>query len=224
MNHSRTSGGSLLSDVFGVVADAQSYKNIAYLFLAFPLGLFYFVLLTVGFSLGLGLSVLLVGLVILLATVIGLRAIAAFERRLANSLLDVDIADPDDVDVRGDSIVETGKAYLRAASTWRGLGFVFLKFWVGILSFVLLVSFLGAAVDLVLAPVAPDGAFNVQINNWYPARAVDTPAEQAVGVIGGLGLALLAMHLINAFARVNAQIAAALLGPEDSDNRAANTR
>lgn len=214
-----TSGGSLLADVFGVVADAQSYKNLLYLLLAFPLGMFYFVFLTVGFSLGLGLSVLVVGFVILFVTVFGLRVIASFERTLANSLLDVDIDSPDDVRPRGDGLVETGKAYLRAGSTWRGAGFVFLKFWAGVLSFVVLVLFLGTAVDLALAPVLPDGAFTVQIAGWQPARSVETPVEQAAGVVAGLAIGLVAMHVINAVAGVNAQIATALLGPEDDDTQ-----
>lgn len=220
---SNTSDGSILGDVFGVAVDAQSYKNLAYLLLAFPLGLFYFVFLSVGLSLGIGLSVLFVGLFILFATVSGLRVVAAFERTLANALLDVDIASPDDVRPRDDSLVETGKAYLRAPSTWRGLGFVFLKFWVGILSFVLLVSSLGIAVELILAPVS-DVALEVQIGDWQPASSIETPVEQAAGVLAGAALALVSLHILNAFARVNAQIAAALLGADSADGRGEQTR
>jgi hypothetical protein len=47
----------------------------------------YYVVLMAGFALGIGLSVLVVGLGILLETVIGLRYIASVERRLANVLL-----------------------------------------------------------------------------------------------------------------------------------------
>ena len=38
----------------GVIANPQSYLNIVYLLLAFPLGTFYFVFLVTGLSLGLG--------------------------------------------------------------------------------------------------------------------------------------------------------------------------
>jgi hypothetical protein len=220
---SNTSDGSVLGDVFGVVVSTQGYKNLAYLLLAFPLGLFYFVFLSVGLSLGIGLSVLFVGLFILFATVSGLRVVAAFERTLANSLLDVDIASPDDVRPQGDGLVATGKAYLRAPSTWRGLGFVFLKFWVGILSFVLLVSSLGIAVELILAPVS-DVAIEVQIGDWQPASSIETPVEQAAGVLAGAALALVSLHILNAFARVNAQIAAALLGADSPEGRGEQTR
>jgi hypothetical protein len=55
---------------FGVFANKQSYLNIAYLLLSFPFGIFYFIFLMVGFSLGIGLSILGIGLVILLAMLI----------------------------------------------------------------------------------------------------------------------------------------------------------
>lgn len=205
-----------LSDVVGVVADGQTYRNLLYLLLAFPLGIAYFVILVVGFSLGLGLSVLLVGLGILLGSVIGLRFIASFERVLANALLGTDISSPNDVE-DGDGLIETATAYIRAPSTWRGLGFVFLKFWLGVLSFVLLVTFLGTALELLVLPVFPGGAFNVQVFGWHVAETFETTTQRAVAVPIGAVLALVALHLLNAFADVNASIASSLLGPSNTD-------
>lgn len=159
----------------------------------------------------------MVGLGILLATVIGVRYIASFERRLANALLGTAIATPDDVETAGEGVIGTAKAYLTASSTWRGLGFVVLKFWVGILSFVLLVTFLGTAIELVLVPVFPGGALNVEIASWEVAKSVTTTTQRAVAVPGGAVLALLALHILNAFAHANASIASSLLGPKQSD-------
>ena len=48
--------------VFETVAERQTYYNIAYLMLSFPLGLFYFVYLVTMLSLGFGLAVTVVGL------------------------------------------------------------------------------------------------------------------------------------------------------------------
>ena len=56
---------SWLSRIFGVVIEGQTYLNILYLLLAFPLGLFYFIFFVVGFSLGLPLIILWVGFLIL---------------------------------------------------------------------------------------------------------------------------------------------------------------
>ncbi len=43
---------------FGVVARGQSYLNMIYLLLAFPLGVCYFVFLVTGLSLGIGLLII----------------------------------------------------------------------------------------------------------------------------------------------------------------------
>jgi hypothetical protein len=222
MNQSTTArspSGSVLGDAVGVVAEAQTYKNLLYLLLAFPLGMVYFILLTVGLSLGLALSVLVVGLGILIGTVIGIRFVASFERWLANTLLDTDIADPTDVE-RSEGLIDTVKSYLRATSTWKGLGFAFLKFWVGIASFVLLVVSLGVAVELLVLPLYPDGALNITVNNAEIASYFDTTTERALAVPAGAVLALVALNVLNAFARVNAYIATSLLGPEQSTNEA----
>lgn len=213
--NSRSTREFTLAAVFGVVTDAQTYRNILYLVLAFPLGLAYYVVLVTGFALGLGLAILIVGLGILLGTAIGLRYIAGFERRLANALLETTITEPDDVKREGDGIVATARAYLQAGSTWRGLAFVMLKFWLGILAFVLLVSFLGAGIELALLPLAPDGLFNVQVMNWTVAESFGTTTQRFLAVPAGLTLILVAFHVLNAVAGANASIASSLLGPSD---------
>lgn len=218
-----SSGGRGLADVVGVVADAQTYRNLLYIFLAFPLGLLYYAVLVVGFTLGIGLSMLLVGLVILVVTVIGLRYAASFERRLANSLLATEIATPDDVDRSSDGPVGTVKAYLRASSTWRGLGFVVLKFPIGILSFILLVGLLGTAIELLLLPLYPGGAFNVQVAGWRVARSFETSTHRLIAVPVGAVLGIVAVHVLNAFAGANASIASSLLGSNaDTDEGTAS--
>jgi hypothetical protein len=211
-----TSAGYSPSAILGVVAEGQTYKNLLYLLLAFPLGLLYFVLLTTGFALGVGLSMVVIGLGILLVMLVGVRALGAFERKLANRLLGTEIHPPEDIEPEENGLVAIGKAYVTASSTWRQFAFLFLKFFMGVLSFLLLTMFVGVAVDLVLAPVFPEGALSVQINNWTVAETVETTAEQALAVLAGLVIGLVGLHLLNAFARLNASIASSLLGAEDS--------
>ena len=56
------------TDFFTVAVRPRTYGNLLYLWLGFPLGLAYFVGLTVGISTGLPLSLLWIGLAILLVT------------------------------------------------------------------------------------------------------------------------------------------------------------
>lgn len=207
------SNGLSPSGILGAVTDGQTYKNLLYILLAFPLGVVYHMFLFTGFITGLVLSVIGIGLGILLLTVIGTRYAAGFERQVTNRLLGTDIAAPDDLEQEGDGVVALAKAYIGASSTWRGLGYVFLKFWVGIVSFVLLITFLGTAIELLLMPVFPDGALNVTVSNWEIANSFGSIAEQVAAVPAGAVLMVVALNLLNAFANLNASLASSLLGP-----------
>jgi len=211
------SAGRLLAGAVGVVVDGQTYRNLLYLFLAFPLGILYFTALFTGFALGVALSMLVVGLGILLVMLVGVRALGSFERRLANRLLDTHIDPPSDIEPDEDGLVAIGKAYVSASSTWRQTGFLLLKFFLGFISFFLLTAFVGVAVDLVLSPVFPQGALGVEINEWTVAESVESTAQQAAAVPAGIVVGLVGLHILNAFARVNASIASSLLGAERTE-------
>jgi len=213
---SHASAGSLVGDAVGVVVDGQTYKNLLYLTLAFPLGVLYFTLLVTGLSLGAGLLVVGVGALVLLATVGAVRYVAAFERRLANGLLGTDIRGHADIQPDDDGFVATAMAYFRASSTWRAVGFIAAKFLLGTLSLIALFTTLGVAVDLALTPVFPE-ALSTQVNGWEVAGGLETAPEQAAGGVAGVVLGFVSLHVLNGLARVNAVTAAALLAPDESE-------
>jgi hypothetical protein len=80
-----------LARFFGVLLKSQTYLNLLYLLLAFPLGLVYLIFFIVGIALGLPLTIILVGLVILAFVGLGWWVFATFERLLAIWLLRIDI-------------------------------------------------------------------------------------------------------------------------------------
>lgn len=207
------SSGLSPSGILGAVTDAQTYKNLLYLFISLPLGLVYYTLLMFGFITGLGLAVVGIGLALLMATLVGTRYAAGFERRVANRLLGVDITAPDDLEREADGIVGLSKAYLGASSTWRGLAFVFLKFWIGLFSFLLLFFLLSPAIELLLMPVFPDGVLNLTVNEWVVAESFESTLQQVAAAPAGAVLMVLALNVLNAFARVNGSVASSLLGP-----------
>src|SRR3954454_23027959 len=69
----------------------RTYTNLLYLLLAFPLGLAYFVFLSVGLTTGFGLTIVWIGLPILALVVAGSWAFAAFERQAAILLLGAEV-------------------------------------------------------------------------------------------------------------------------------------
>lgn len=197
--------------VLGVAIDTQTYRNVLYLLLAFPLGLVYFIALTVGLALGIGLSVVVVGIPILIAVIVATRPVAAFERLLANRLLAVTISAPTDVrKTEAPGLWPTLRGYLGAASTWKGVVFLYLKFWVGVFSFVLVVVGIVVPLAFLTAPLHyTDPDVMIGVGSW----TIDTMPEAIFGMVLGAGLLIFFLHLLNAVAWLSGLFAQALLGP-----------
>ncbi len=228
---------------FGVVVRGQSYRNLLYLFLAFPLGLFYFIFLTVGLSLGAGLLIIWIGIPILLFMLVAWPALASFERQLAISLLRIDIPPMSREDTSGQGIWARLKAHLKNPVTWKSLVYLFAKFPIGVLSFVVVVTSISLTVGLVAAPIlyqfptipftktAPsvDSGFGVRIDNsegytlgWNlkPGMRiswhVDTQGEAFLCLLMGMCVFLISLHIINASAFGLKHFARLMLGDPEA--------
>ena len=207
------SENSPLEQFFGVLIAPVTYKRLGYLLLAFPLGIAYFIFLVTGISTGLGLLIIWLGLPILLGVLLGSYAITAFERRMAIGLLDVEIP-PMSRRQRPDAIVKRLMAMLGNPTVWKGLIFQFLKFPLGILSFVLVVSLVVTSVAFIFAPllvVLVPGA-NVSLAWWTTGLSDMTEATILFGV--GIFLLPASLHLLNGLAWVQGQLAKVMLGDE----------
>jgi len=178
-----------------VVASRQAYLQILYLLLAFPLGLFYFVFLTVTLSAGVATLVIGVGIVILLGALFMTRALVVFERKLAASLLGADIAapQPERVPVRG--LCVRVKRILGDSSTWKGLVYLLAEFPFGMLSFTVSVTSIATAGGLVLTPL---------LYSWVPVQIafhqVNSLDEALFWSIMGLVLGLVFFYVLTALA------------------------
>jgi signal transduction histidine kinase len=190
----------------GLVARGQTWLNVAYLLLAFPTGLAYFVTLVVGIALGVALAVLVIGLAILLATLAAWRAMAGLERGLARGLLGVEIVHP--ADRGGLAPMERVTRWLRDPVTWKSLVFVALKFPLGLVSFVLVAALGGFSLILLFAPlivlVAP-----ITVFGWI----VTSPLEALPLTAAGIVAFPLVLHLSNGLAWLWALFARVMLGP-----------
>ena len=138
---------------FGVVVRPRSYRRILYLLLGLPLGTVWFSLLVTAWSLGLGLVVVaLLGIPLLWATWYVVRACANVERAVANALVDTRVPlAPFGSTSRGNVWVR-----LRALSSepirWRELGFLLLRFPLGIATFAVAVTALATPFLVAYAP------------------------------------------------------------------------
>ncbi len=192
--------------------EARTYANLLYLLLAFPLGLFYFVFLTVGFSLGLGLLIVWVGLLVLALAFAGVWGFAAFERQLAISLLGAEVPPMAPTAAPGRGVGQQIGDFLANPVTWKGMLFLFLKMPLGIATFTLLVTFLALSLPLLAAPLYygwwPPAIFSIDGYGWV----VDTLGEALICSAIGLGMLLVTLNLFNGVAFVWGLLASGLLG------------
>jgi hypothetical protein len=196
-----------LSRFFGVLLDRRSYLSVAYLWLAFPLGLFYFVLLVTGFSLGLPLILIWVGLGVLFVLMLAVWGLAGLERILASRLLGAAVGPPLGRELRG-TAGQRLRALFTGGELWKGLVFLFLKFPLGLAGWIVSVVTLSVSIGLTLAPVAAWAGGRVQIDGWIADGPVVTTLLSAAGIL----LFFVTLHLHNGLAWGWKALAEALLG------------
>jgi hypothetical protein len=196
-----------LERLYGVFVKPQTYLNLLYLLLTFPLGIAYFTFLVTGFSLGIGLLILWVGFIILAGVLAFCWPLTIFERQMAIGMLGVQIPPAASPTPPGSSLFEQIKGHLTNVTTWKGIAFLFLKFPIGIASFVVTVTLLSLSFGLLAAPLAYPF---VRINLGF--MEVHSMAAALVALVFGLVIAPLSLHLLNILAGWQGQFARIMLG------------
>lgn len=181
----------------GAIVHTRSYLNITYLLLSFPLGVFYFVFLIVGLSLGFGLTIIGIGLIILLGMLVAMRGLAAWERLLGIWLLGAHIPPPNPMPAPWQHPLIALKKYVTDSYTWKSLVYLLVKFPLGIISFVIAVFLTSSTVILLLAPLLYRFVdFNFFF--WRVRRA----EEALLCLAAGLLLGVVSIHVMNGVAVV----------------------
>ena len=211
-----TNGTSPMRRIFGVVAQRQSYRNIGYLLLGLPLGTAWFTALISGYTTAISLLVVaLLGVPMLWGMWYVTRSFANAERSTANALLGhhlspAPVASPD----RGNLWARL-RSMSRDRDRWRELGYLLLRFPVGIATFTAAVTALATPVMVAYAP------FNVRYVNDHPfgnwtlsSRMEDVAASSWSWFLVPLGAGMLiaSFHLMNSLARACGRWTAAWLG------------
>ena len=196
---------------FKVMGSGQAYLNLLYLGAAFPLGVFYFVYLVTGLSLGISLSIIWIGIPILMLVGAGWWALANFERLMAVNLLKEDIprmASPSEEDA---DIWTRVKEFFTNPITWRSLLYLFAKFPLGLGTFVVLVTIVALTLGFLTMPFTYQFAEyfqgGVSFGLGLPAWQIDSLGDALLGALIGLMMWPVALHVINGLAWVHAKFA-----------------
>jgi len=205
---SQAADRDLFDLIFGPARDAQTYLNLLYLLLAFPLGIAYFIFLIFGLSLGTGLLVLFIGVPILIGVFFACWGLGAFERSMARSMLHLSIPSPPSPP-SGPGLLAKFKALFVDTATWKSFLYLLLKFPFGIAVFVVLVTAFAFSVALILAPLTYR-TMPIDFGLWR----VDTKDEATVWCLVGVVLLLVSFHLVNGLAYLWGRFAQIMLGPD----------
>jgi signal transduction histidine kinase len=127
-------------------------RRSAYLLLAFPLGLTWFIVLVVGISTGMGLAVTLIGIPILVAMLFSIRLMADVERIALRELVGVDASahyrQPPRPGLWSRIVTRLGDP-----QTWRDLVYLVAQFPLGLVWFTIALALWTAALGLLAAPL-----------------------------------------------------------------------
>jgi len=200
---------------FGVLWDSQTWLNLFYLLVSFPLGIIYFCVLVTGISLGFGLIITWFGIPILLGMMLLWRAFASFERKSAELILDVDIPYKTKKEKKEPRFWDKLKNKFSDGYTWTSLGYLFIKFPLGIFSFVVLVTLIAIALSFIATPLfyyfnqigllSMDFCINntfCWVNNYWGA---------AIYSVIGIVLLFAFLHVLNGLAKISGWLAKAML-------------
>jgi hypothetical protein len=204
-----------LRQFFGVPFRRQTYRNLAYLALAFPLGLLYFVGLSVGLSTSFGLAVTVVGAPLFVLTLAVAAGAAGFEAKLATWLVGVEATPPAALQSLNQRFAGFGdlfdatKQLLTAPTTWTGLLLVSLKFVFGLVAFVAIVTAGAVTGSLLTAPLVYDVPdVTLTVGPYVVDTLLEALAIAGLGVLAGL----VSLHVFNALATFGGITTAVLLG------------
>ena len=197
--------------------EPRSYANLLFLGLAFPLGLLYFVFLIVGLSLGFGLLIIWIGVPVLALVMAGSWLFASMERQLAIHLLGAKVPpmapQPASPAAPAGSLWRPLTAFLANPVTWKGMGYLAIKFPLGLATFVVAVTLGSLSLAFLLAPVAYNWVpLDVSFSWNGPVRVIDTLGEALLCSLFGVALTLVSLNLFNALASGWGKLASALLG------------
>ena len=207
------------TSMFHIVWDRQSYLNILYLLVSFPLGLAYFIFLVPGMVVGM--STLFLIAVFMLPLIITIwQHLAAFERHIAMQWLHLDIPPMSYPSTKQMTHWQRFQAQLTNSMTWKTLAYLLLKFPLGIFSFMITIVLLVVNVAIVLVTftigllTAPFFLLFIMLQNEFQVK--EWLKRYLLFALTGFGLFLITLHLLNGLTFVYGQFARVMLGMSDT--------
>jgi hypothetical protein len=191
--------------------DPRAWGAIVYLWLAFPLGLVWFIGMAVGLLTGVALTIVWVGFLVLAATFAAIWGAEGLERRLAIALLGARVSERRRRPAPGAGWRAQIGSVLGGPAFWKGMLFLGLRLPFGLLGWIFsLVSLLVPTIFMLVPWAVITGHGDLDFDLWIVDDLWSAWLLSALGLV----LLVISFHLHRLFGRVWAVLAEWLLGAE----------
>ncbi|MDQ0599699.1 signal transduction histidine kinase [Streptomyces canus] len=200
--------------------EGRTWREFGYVLLGLPISIVLFTYAVTMVAIGAGLLVTFLGIPVLAAGLAGCRGFGALERARARGLLELDVADPEPLRMRGNGFLAWMGAVLKSGTSWRTLLYSVIHLPWAVFSFVVAVNFWVYGWALLTYPLwfwlfpvygGQDGLelYGDQTHHIY----LDNPFEIAVTALVGLLFTLATPWIVRALTMVDRVMVHGLLGP-----------
>lgn len=195
---------------FSVLGEAQTYLNIVYIFVAFPLSILYFSLVITGLSLSVGLLIIVAGFFIFIGTLLMIRGFRRMDIELTRVFLggSIPLKEADKSEKGFSGFI---RQLFGSASTWKSfVHYLVLKFPLDTIFFCITISFIAITLDLLFAPVLWQFWWfdDEEVTRWLINFFGDVYVLPFLGIIWGM----ISLHVIRGLAWVSREINQVMLG------------
>ena len=185
----------------------------AYLLLSFPLGILYFVFLVTGLTLSAGLMITFIGFPLLIIVLMATKAFIRLEKRMARAFTGNSGHEPETAyDQPKLSIFRQAWNLLKDPQTYSDVFCLLLRFPLGILNFVVVVTFVSVTVAMIASPlvfVVLNRTIDVDIfeNSLFYLLGIKGSSWMEAWVYTGVGLLFipLTVKVINGLTAITAR-------------------
>jgi hypothetical protein len=189
---------------FSVLGESQTYLNIVYILLAFPLSVVYFSLVITGVSLSAGLLVIVIGFFVFMATLMMLKAFRWLDAELTRVFLGRAIP-MEKTHEKQAGLSALIKRVFGSTLTWKlFIYYLLIKFPLDTVIWSVSVAFIAITFDLlVVAPLLADyWWYNDELTRWLVDFFGDVYVLPFLGVIWGM----ISLHVIRGLAWVSREV------------------
>lgn len=210
----------VLRRFFGVYGDVRSWTALFYCLLALFTGIFYFCFVTIGLSLSLGLSILIIGVPFFVAFIGSARLLALVEGRIVEAMTGERMPRRPVSPPPESSLLQRIGAMLKDRRTWSTLAYEALMLPLGVVYFSLTVTGLAIGLGLTLAALAGGlrllgfemmGDTQIQLGGIVSDEDANHPLMLLLYAVSGFVWVTLTMHMVRGIARLHGMLAKRML-------------